>query len=262
MGRTPVDSRLNFISFLTISRKETSRVLRIWVQTLLPPLITTTLYFIIFGRFVGSQISDVHGYSYMEFIVPGLIMMSIINNAYINVSSSFFGLKFGRSIEELLISPTSSVTIILGFVTGGVVRAILVGTLVTVVGLFFTHLHIKSFSMVLVFALLTSILFALAGLTNAIIARKFDDVSIIPNFVLTPLTYLSGVFYSISLLPEFWQKVSRVNPILYMVNGFRYGFLGVTDVNFGIAIAIIIVFISLLFSLNLFLLNRGIGLKT
>jgi ABC-2 type transport system permease protein len=252
----------NVISFYTIARKEISRVLRIWMQTLIPPIITTTLYFIIFGRFIGSQISSMNGFTYMEFIVPGLIMMSIINNSYINVSGSFFGHKFGRSIEELLVSPTSNVVIILGFISGGVFRAILVGIAITGIGLFFTHIHIHHMGIVLLLALLTSLLFSLAGLANAIYAKRFDDINIIPSFVLTPLTYLSGIFYSMSLLPEFWQKVSKLNPILYMVNGFRYGFLGITDVDFKIAIFIILLFIGGLFGLNLFLLNRGIGLKT
>lgn len=255
-------SSVTWISFLTILRKEFIRFFRIWTQTLLPSVITTTLYFIIFGAFIGSQIADINGYTYMQFIVPGLIMMAVINNSYSNVVSSFFGSKFGKSIEELLVSPTPNYIIILGYTLGSVGRGIIVGLLVTMVSLLFVPLKVFNPLLVMVFVFLTSFLFALIGLVNGIFAKKFDDVAIVPTFVLTPLTYLGGVFYSISLLPVFWQNVSKLNPILYMVNGFRYGFLGISDINVYTALIMLLVFIVLAFGLNLYLLRNGIGLKS
>jgi len=256
-----MDYRLNWVGLKTIITKEVLRVLRIWVQTIVPPAITMTLYFIIFGNLIGRRIGTMDGFDYMQFIAPGLIMMSVITNSYGNVVSSFFSAKFGRHIEEMIVSPMSNATIIMGHVAGGVIRGLLVGTMVTVIALAFTNLSIEhpliTFSMIL----LTSIVFALAGFINAIFARKFDDISIIPAFVLTPLTYLGGVFYSISLLPDFWQQVSRGNPILYMVNAFRYGILGVSDISIETAYIIVCLFIAGLFTACLMLLNRGVGIR-
>ena len=256
-----MDLKLNWIGLKTIVTKEILRVLRIWVQTIVPPAITMTLYFIIFGNLIGKRIGTMDGFDYMQFIAPGLIMMSVITNSYGNVVSSFFGAKFGRHIEEMLVSPMSNATIILGHVAGGVLRGLLVGAMVTVIALAFTDLHVEhpviTFSMVL----LSSMVFALAGFINAVFARKFDDISIVPTFVLTPLTYLGGVFYSISLLPEFWQQVSRANPILYMVNAFRYGILGVSDIGIGYAYAIVCLFVVGLFTACLMLLNNGVGIR-
>ncbi len=256
-----MDYRLNWIGLKTIITKEVLRVLRIWVQTIVPPAITMTLYFIIFGNLIGRRIGTMDGFDYMQFIAPGLIMMSVITNSYGNVVSSFFGAKFGRHIEEMIVSPMSNATIILGHVAGGVIRGLLVGTMVTVIALAFTNLSIKHPLITISMILLTSIVFALAGFINAIFARKFDDISIIPAFVLTPLTYLGGVFYSISLLPDFWQQVSRGNPILYMVNAFRYGILGVSDISIEIAYIIVCLFVAGLFTACLMLLNRGVGIR-
>ena len=253
--------KLNLVALQTIVRKEMIRVLRIWVQTIVPPAITMTLYFIIFGNLIGRRIGTMDGFDYMQFIAPGLIMMSVITNSYGNVVSSFFGAKFGRHIEEMLVSPMSNATIIIGHVMGGVLRGMLVGLLVTVVALFFTRLEVQHPLITISIVLLSSTVFALAGLINAVFARKFDDISIVPTFVLTPLTYLGGVFYSISLLPEFWQTVSRANPILYMVNAFRYGILGTSDIGIGTAYAILLVFVVGLFTVCLTLLNRGVGIR-
>ena len=256
-----MDYRLNWVGLKTIVTKEVLRVLRIWVQTIVPPAITMTLYFIIFGNLIGSRIGTMAGFDYMQYIAPGLIMMSVITNSYGNVVSSFFGAKFGRHIEEMIVSPMSNATIIIGHVAGGVIRGLLVGSMVTMIALAFTNLSIEhpfiTFSMIL----LTSIVFALAGFINAIFARKFDDISIVPTFVLTPLTYLGGVFYSISLLPDFWQQVSRGNPILYMVNAFRYGILGVSDISIQTAYIIVFLFVGGLFTACLTLLNRGVGIR-
>ena len=253
--------RLNWVAFKTLVTKEFIRVIRIWLQTIVPPAITMTLYFIIFGSLIGRRIGSMDGYDYMQYIAPGLIMMSVITNSYGNVVSSFFGAKFARHIEEMMVSPMSNATIILGHVAGGVIRGLLVGAMVTVVALGFTRLEVQhpliTFSMVL----LSSIIFSLAGFINAVFARKFDDISIIPTFVLTPLTYLGGVFYSISLLPEVWQKVSLLNPILYMVNAFRYGILGTSDIEIGHAYLIVALFVIGLFSVSMILMNRGIGMR-
>ncbi len=252
----------NLICFYTIARRESTRIFRIWVQTLVPPVITMTLYFIIFGNFIGSQLADIKGYDYMAFIAPGLIMMSIITNSYTNTVSSFFSTKFQRNIEELLVSPTPDWVIILGYISGGVVRGLSVGFLVSMVSLMFTRLPLFSLTYTVLFALLTSVVFSLAGMINGIFARKFDDISIIPTFVITPLTYLGGVFYSISLLPEFWQYVSKANPIIYMVDGFRYGFLGSSDINVTIGLGMLVLFAIGLFSINLYLLKKGTGTRT
>jgi ABC-2 type transport system permease protein len=256
-----MDLRLNWIGLKTVVTKEWIRVIRIWVQTIVPPAITMTLYFIIFGNLIGRRIGQMDGFDYMQYIAPGLIMMSVITNSYGNVVSSFFGAKFARHIEEMLVSPMSNATIILGHVAGGVIRGLLVGGMVTLVALGFTQLHVEHPLITLSMVLLSSTVFSLAGFINGIFAKKFDDVSIIPTFVLTPLTYLGGVFYSISLLPDFWQQVSRANPILYMVNAFRYGILGVSDIRIGIAYAIVILFVIGLFTACLLLLNRGVGIR-
>jgi ABC-2 type transport system permease protein len=253
--------RLNWIGFLTLVRKEVIRVVRIWVQTIVPPAITMTLYFIIFGNLIGRRIGTMDGFDYMQYIAPGLIMMSVITNSYGNVVSSFFGAKFGKHVEEMIVSPMSNATIVLGHVAGGVMRGLMVGGLVTMIALGFTELSVANPLITFSMVILASTVFALLGFVNAVFAKKFDDISIIPTFVLTPLTYLGGVFYSISLLPEFWQKVSLVNPILYMVNAFRYGILGVSDIEIGWAYLITGVFVVALFGLNLFLLNRGVGIR-
>jgi ABC-2 type transport system permease protein len=256
-----VNIKLNLVALQTIVRKEVVRVLRIWIQTIVPPAITMTLYFIIFGNLIGKRIGTMDGFDYMQYIAPGLIMMSVITNSYGNVVSSFFGAKFGRHIEEMLVSPMSNATIVIGHVAGGVLRGVLVGMLVTVIALFFTDLDIKYPLVTISIVFLSSIVFALAGFINAVFARKFDDISIVPTFVLTPLTYLGGVFYSISLLPEFWQKVSLANPILYMVNAFRYGILGTSDIDISTAYVILIFFTVLLFTACMLLMHRGVGIR-
>jgi ABC-2 type transport system permease protein len=254
--------REDYIGFQTIVNRELVRVLRIWVQTLVPPAISMTLYFIIFGGLIGSRVGQMGGYSYMEFLAPGLIMMAVINNSYANVVSSFFGAKFGRHVEELLVSPLPNAYIVLGYVAGGVVRGILVGIIVTIISLFFTHLHVVHPLITISVVILAAVVFSLGGFINAVFAKKFDDVTIIPTFILTPLTYLGGVFYSIHLLPEVWQHISRANPILYMVNAFRYGILGVSDIHIGTAYAIILLFIIGLFTVSVMLLNKGVGLRS
>ena len=256
-----MDLTLNWIGLKTLVRKEVVRIIRIWIQTIVPPAITMTLYFIIFGNLIGRRIGSMGGFDYMQYIAPGLIMMSVITNSYGNVVSSFFGAKFARHVEEMLVSPMSNATVIMGHVAGGVFRGLLVGALVTVVALFFTKLEVQHPLITLSIVILSSTVFALAGFINAVFARKFDDISIVPTFVLTPLTYLGGVFYSISLLPEFWQKVSLANPIIYMVNAFRYGILGVSDINIIYAYLIVGLFVVGLFSVSLLLLNRGVGIR-
>jgi ABC-2 type transport system permease protein len=253
--------KLNWIAFKTLVTKEFIRVIRIWVQTIVPPAITMTLYFIIFGSLIGRRIGSMGGYDYMQYIAPGLIMMAVITNSYGNVVSSFFGAKFARHIEEMLVSPMSNATIILGHVSGGVIRGLLVGAMVTIVALGFTRLEVQHPLITISIVILSSIVFSLAGFINAVFARKFDDISIIPTFVLTPLTYLGGVFYSISLLPDFWQKASLLNPILYMVNAFRYGILGTSDIDIGHAYLIVVLFVAGLFSVSMLLMNRGIGMR-
>ncbi|MEL0638380.1 MULTISPECIES: ABC transporter permease [Marinomonas] len=250
-----------FIAFYTILRREIRRFMRIWPQTLLPPAITMSLYFAIFGHFIGSRIGEMGGFSYMQYIVPGLIMMSVITNSYSNVSSSFFSAKFQHSIQELLVSPTPNWVILVGYVLGGVARGLCVGLIVTLLSLFFTHLTIQNVFLTVAVIFLTAILFSLGGFVNAIYARSFDDVSIVPTFILTPLTYLGGVFYSIDLLPDFWQNLSMLNPVLYMVNAFRFGILGVSDINVYWALVIVCLFIAVLFSFGLHLLNKGSGIR-
>src|SRR5690554_3876369 len=253
---------IHFNALKTIWIKECTRFLRIWIQTVVPPAITMTLYFIIFGSLIGSRIGEMGGFDYMQFIVPGLVMMAVITSSYGNMVSSFFGAKFGRHIEELLISPLPNWVILAGYVTGALARGVMVGTVVMAISLFFTRVEIQHPLVMVSVLLLTSIVFAMAGMVNAIFATKFDDITIVPTFVLTPLTYLGGVFYSISLLPPFWQKLSAINPILYMVNGFRYGILGVSDVGIGITYLIIGVFVVILAGVCLYLLNRGVGMRS
>ena len=249
------------IAFNTIAIREFRRFIRIWLQTVVPPAITMALYFIIFGKLIGSQIGDIDGYRYMDYIVPGLILMAVITNSYANVVSSFFSAKFHKSIEEMIISPLPNHIILAGYISGGIARGVIVGITVTFVSTFFSDFQIHSISITLAVFILTSILFSIAGLINATYARSFDDITIIPTFVLTPLTYLGGIFYSIKMLPEFWQTVSLGNPILYMINAFRYGLLGVSDINITTAFIIIIAFIAVLFGFALNLLNRGVGIK-
>ncbi len=250
-----------WVAFITIVRKEVTRFMRIWQQAVLPPVITTSLYFVIFGNLIGPRIGEMGGHPYMDFIVPGLILMSVITNSYANVSSSFFSAKFQRSIEEIQVSPTPNSIILLGYTAGGVARGLLVGSVVTIVSLFFSKLSVHNLLVMVSIISLTAVLFSLAGFLNGVFAKKFDDVTIIPNFVLTPLTYLGGIFYSIKLLPDFWQSVSHANPILYMINAFRYGFLGVTDIDLTFSFGIILVFIVVLFVVNLKLLNSGYGIR-
>ena len=254
--------RLYWTAFCSLLTKEINRFTRIWVQTLVPPAITMTLYFIIFGNLIGSRIGQMNGFSYMEYIVPCLIMMSVITNSYSNVASSFFSAKFQKNIEELLVAPVPNYVIIAGFVMGGVVRGLLVGTIVTLVSLFFVDLKVDHWGIIAATVFLTSVVFALGGMINAIFAKTFDDISIIPTFVLTPLTYLGGVFYSISLLPDFWQAVSKINPIVYMVNAFRYGFLGVSDVGIVTSFSVLGIFVVALYGVAHYLVSRGIGLRT
>lgn len=251
-----------WIAFRTIVSKECHRFLRIWVQTLIPPAITMSLYFVIFGTLIGSRIGEMGGYGYMEFVVPGLIMMAVITNSYSNVVSSFYSAKFQHSIEELLVSPTPNYVILLGYLVGGSFRGLLVGLIVTLLSLAFADLQVHNPGIMVAIVLMTSILFSLMGFINAVYANSFDDISIIPTFVLTPLTYLGGVFYSVSLLPEFWYKVSLLNPILYMVNAFRYGILGVSDIDVTYAFIGVGLFIAVLFGYSLHLLNSGKRLRS
>ena len=257
-----MSGRLMWIGYKTIVRKEITRILRIWGQTIVPPAITMMLYFIIFGELIGARIGEMGGFSYMQYIVPGLVIMSVITNSYGNMVSSFFGAKFSKHIEELLISPLPNWVILAGYMTGALTRGMIVGVVVMAVSLLFTRIEVQHPLVMLSIMILTAMVFALAGMVNAIFAQSFDDIAIIPTFVLAPLTYLGGVFYSITLLPEFWQKVSVINPILYMVNGFRYGMLGVSDVSLAATYGVILVAGALLFSWCLILLNRGTGLRT
>lgn len=249
------------ISYYTMMRKEVVRLFRIWSQTILPSVVTTSLYFIVFGTFIGSQLQPIDGFSYIQFIVPGLIMMAVITNAYSNVVSTFYFTKFMRNIDEILVSPTPDWVIILGFVSGGVLRGLIVGFCVLLVSLFFTHLTIYSVAVLLAAVILTSVLFSLGGLINGVFAKGFDGITIVPTFVLTPLTYLGGIFYSIDQFPQFWQNVSLANPILYMVNAFRYGFLGISDISLGICFAVLIAFTLLFVLITLVLFRNGVGVK-
>ncbi len=252
----------NFVALGTIVRREIMRILRIWGQTLVPPAITMTLYFLIFGGLIGSRIGQMGGYSYMEFIVPGLVMMSVIQNSYGNISSSFFGAKFGRHIEELLVSPMPNWVILGGYVAGAVLRGLMVGAIVLMIAMFFTKVRVPHPFVTLTTVLLGAIIFSLAGFINAVYAKKFDDVAIVPTFILTPLTYLGGVFYSVKLLPPWAEAATHANPIFYMVNAFRYGLLGTSDVPLWVAYALMLGFAVGLGALGLWLLKRGVGLRS
>ncbi|HBA35714.1 MAG TPA: ABC transporter permease [Gammaproteobacteria bacterium] len=251
----------NLVAFKTILTREILRFMRIWIQTVMPPAINALLYLVVFGTLIGSQVREVDGYRYMDYIVPGIIMLSVIMNSYSNVVSSFYAAKFQHFVEEMLISPVHNVVILAGFVAGGVARGLVVGAAVTAIALLFTDLQVVNVWITLSVVLLTAILFSIGGFINAIYANSFDDISIVPNFILMPLIYLGGIFYSIQLLPPVWQLVSKINPILYMVNGFRYGILGVSDISIAYAFGIILAFIFALGGFALYLLNRGVGLK-
>ena len=258
---TPTRRQRHWVAFSTLLYREIRRFFRIWPQTILPPAITMTLYFIIFGNLIGSRIGEMGGFSYMEYIVPGIIMMAVINNAYSNVASSFFSAKFQNHIEELIVAPIPNYLILAGYVAGGTARGLCVGIIVTLVSLFFTPLPVEHIFITISMVFLSAVLFALGGFINAIYARSFDEIAIIPTFILTPLTYLGGVFYSIDLLPDFWQNVSLLNPILYMVNAFRYGMLGISDIPIMAAFGIIMLFIVALTVYALYLLKKGTGLR-
>ena len=257
MSATP-----NLVALRTVARREVARILRIWAQTLVPPAITMTLYFMIFGNLIGSRIGTMDGISYMDFIVPGLVMMSVIQNAYGNISSSFFGAKFGRHVEELLVSPMPNWVILGGYVAGGVLRGVMVGAIVLCIAMLFTRVQIPHPLVTLATVLLGATIFSLAGFVNAVYAKKFDDIAIVPTFILTPLTYLGGVFYSVTLLPAWAETATRLNPIFYMVNAFRYGLLGTSDVPVGIAFGLMAFFVVALGALGLWLLKRGVGLRS
>ena len=250
-----------WVAYQTITRKEILRFSRIWMQTLIPPIVMVGLYFIIFGNLIGRRIGEMDGMNYIDFIMPGLVMMSIITNSYANVVSSFYSAKHSCYIEEMLIAPIPNIVILLGYITGGVTRGLCVGAAVTLVSLIFTDFYIYNPFIVLIVAFLTAFLFSLAGLINAVYANSYDHIAIIPTFILTPLTYLGGIFYSIKLLPDFWQQTSLINPVLYMVNSFRYGFRGVSDIELSTAIGVILFFILVLFSICMILLERGTGIK-
>ncbi|WP_019397370.1 ABC transporter permease [Pseudoxanthomonas sp. GW2] len=266
MSSTPLASRspraANWVALGTIVRREVNRILRIWGQTLVPPAITMTLYFLIFGGLIGSRIGDMGGYSYMEFIVPGLVMMSVIQNSYGNISSSFFGAKFGRHVEELLVSPMPNWVILGGYVAGAVLRGLMVGAIVLLIAMCFTKVRIPHPLVTLSTVLLGATIFSLAGFVNAVYARKFDDIAIVPTFILTPLTYLGGVFYSVKLLPPWAEAATHANPIFYMVNAFRFGLLGSTDVPLWVAYALMLGFVAALSAVSLLLLRRGVGLRS
>ncbi|EHY77803.1 ABC transporter permease [Stutzerimonas stutzeri] len=253
--------RPNLVALQTIVQREIRRYTRIWPQTLLPPAITMVLYFVIFGSLIGARIGDMGGFSYMDYIVPGLIMMSVITNSYSNVVSSFFSTKFQRSIEELLVSPVSPHVIVIGFALGGITRGLAVAVIVTLLSMFFTDLQVHHLGVTVLVITLTASIFALGGFVNAVFARNFDDISIIPTFVLTPLTYLGGVFYSINLLSPFWQTLSLANPVLHMVNAFRYGILGVSDIRIGVAISFMLVAVVALYVVSVGLLKSGRGMR-
>ncbi|KPN16966.1 hypothetical protein AO715_02440 [Xanthomonas sp. Mitacek01] len=258
----PSDTSRNLVAIGTIARREIVRIVRIWGQTLVPPAITMTLYFLIFGGLIGSRIGDMGGVSYMDFIVPGLVMMSVIQNSYGNISSSFFGAKFGRHVEELLVSPMPGWVVLGGYVAGAVARGLAVGVIVLCIAMLFTHVRIPHPLVTLSTVLLGATIFSLAGFINAVYAKKFDDVAIVPTFILTPLTYLGGVFYSVTLLPGWAQAMTHANPIFYMVNAFRYGLLGTSDIPLWIAYALMLGFVVVLTTVALTLLKRGVGLRS
>ena len=261
-ARVPASPNPNWTAFRTIVRREVTRIVRIWGQTLVPPAITMTLYFLIFGKLIGSKIGDMGGFTYLDFIVPGLVMMSVIMNAYGNISSSFFGAKFGRHIEELLVAPLPNGVILGGYVAGAVLRGFMVGAIVLAVAMCFTQIRVHDWFATISTVLLGAVIFSLLGFVNAVYAKKFDDIAIIPTFILTPLTYLGGVFYSASLLPPWAEAATHANPIFYMVNGFRYGLLGVSDVPLWTAYAVMLGFVVALTWIALWLLQRGVGLRS
>lgn len=250
------------IDLYTLTRKEVSRFLRVWKQTLVPPIITIVLYLAIFGKFIGDRISVVEGVSYIDFIFPGLLMMSVIMASYQNTSSSFFGSKFQKSIEELFVSPIAYWKILIGFCAGAMLRWIMVAGLVFVTWAFMTDIQIQSYFLAFIFIFLSSLLFSLLGLYNGLYAKSFDDIALIPTFVITPLIYLWGVFYPVNILPDFWQTVSLFNPILYMINGLRYAFIGVSDISITVSIWILVFFITVLISVILYLLKKGYGIRS
>ncbi|WWO99291.1 MAG: ABC transporter permease [Candidatus Dasytiphilus stammeri] len=254
-------NKLYWIALKTIWSKEISRFTRIWIQTLMPPVVTMSLYLIIFGNFIGNKIDKIQGVSYIQFIVPGIIMMAVISNAYTNVASSFFSARFQRNIEELLVAPVPTHIIIFGYIGGGVIRGICVGLLVTIVSLFFVQFHVYSWLIILSTLLLTVVMFSLAGLLNALFAKSFDDISLIPTFILTPLTYLGGVFYSLTLLPPFWKKLSVINPLVYMISGFRLGFLGISDISLIWSLLVLLSLIVIFYILVWYLIQQGYGLR-
>ena len=248
-------------SYYTIVRKEVVRLFRIWTQTFLPPVITTALYFLIFGKFIGSQIGNINGVPYMEFIVPGLVMMSVIMQSFMNAAFTFYMAKFQKTLEEVQVSPTPYLLVILGHVSAAVIRGMVTAGIILVVALFFTPLHVYSFALTILFIFLASLLFSLAGLMNGVFANSFDTVQIFPTFILTPLTYLGGVFYSIKVLGGAWQTVSYFNPIVYIVNGFRYGLLGTSDVNVWTSFAVLAVLIAIMIMANWYVFKTGRGLR-
>lgn len=249
------------VAYTTMIRAELVRIIRIWSQTLLPPVVTTTLYFVVFGKFIGSQLAPIDGFEYIQFIVPGLIMMSVITSSYMNTVSTFYFAKWTRTLDEILVSPMPGWVVIAGYVSGGVLRGLLVGVLVLITSLFFTHLAIFNIFVLVAALILTSVLFSLGGLINGVYAKGFDGISIVPTFVLTPLTYLGGIFYSIDQFSPFWQTVSLGNPILYMVNAFRYGFLGVSDINLALCFGVLLSMMALAIGILLYLFRNGIALK-
>jgi len=254
-------NKRNWIALQTIAIKEIQRFLRIWPQTLLPPAISMALYFLIFGRLIGDRIGPLQGFDYVQYISPGLIMMSVIMSAYTNTAFSFYSVKFQRSIEEMLVAPVTNHVIIWGFVIGAVVRAVMMGSIVVAVSLMFTHLSLQHIWVMISTAILSSTIFALAGFVNAIYAKSWDGVNIVPAFVLTPLTYLGGVFYSVSMLPDIWAKLSRFNPILYMVDAFRFGMLGSADASLLVSYSILIGFLVLFYVWAWYLMHNGVGIK-
>lgn len=251
----------NWVAYITLTRREIIRFSRIWVQTLIPPAITTSLYFLIFGKLIGSRVGNIDGVSYIEYIAPGLIMMAVLMNAYSNVTSSFFGTKFHRNIEEQLVSPMPDALIVLGYVTGGVLRGLAVGLIVTVVSMFFTRIYVEHVFLTLLISVLTAVVFSFAGFLNALYAKSFDDVSIVPTFILAPLTYLGGIFYSISMLSPAWQLVAQFNPLLYVINGFRYSMLGFSDVSFWLTVTVLFLLIFVLFYASVYLMKHSGALR-
>ncbi len=261
MKITQIKAHTQWIAFQTIVRREIIRMFRVWPQTFLPSIITTSLYFLIFGKFIGAQVANIGDHTYMQYIVPGLVMMAVITSSYMNVVSSFYGAKFMKSLEELIVAPVSYSVMIAGFVSGGVLRGVLTGLLILLESLFFTHIYIVHIWAIIFFMIVTSVVFSLAGLVNAIYARNFDHTTIVITFILTPLTYLGGVFYSVNMLSTFWQEVSLVNPILYMVNGFRYGFLGVSDIAIYTSLLLASAFALLFYLWTIYLFKSGRAIK-